>query len=192
MKKLYQGAEAVLYENGNEIVKERVKKGYRISELDSALIKKRTRAEARILREARRCGINVPSIIEETENIIKIEKINGEKVRDVLNEKLALLIGKELAKLHSNNIIHGDFTTNNMIFSDILYIIDFGLSFFSERNEDKANDLHLLKENLKASHTDIAKNTWNNVLKGYKQDYNGSEKAIKILSKIEKRGRYKK
>jgi TP53 regulating kinase and related kinases len=193
MKKLFQGAEAVISEKDGEIIKERPVKGYRIKEIDDTLRKRRTRAEAKILREAKRCGINVPSVIEETDNIIKMEKIQGEKVRDVLDEALGSLIGSSLAKLHENGIIHGDFTTSNMILSgQDLYIIDFGLSVFSDKDEDKANDIYLLKENLTASHTKITEAVWKAFLKNYKAGYEGSEKAIKVLSRIETRRRYKK
>ena len=86
--------------------------------------------------------------------------INGKKLSEHLDEfpltkqkQICKQIGKSIAKLHKNNIIHGDLTTSNMILKDNkTYFIDFGLGFISQRYEDKAVDLHLLKQALEAKH----------------------------------------
>ncbi|MBI4019416.1 MAG: Kae1-associated serine/threonine protein kinase [Candidatus Aenigmarchaeota archaeon] len=191
MKKLFTGAEAIVYEKDGAIIKERARKGYRITLLDSLLRSKRTATEARLLREARRHGVNVPLIIEETRYSLALEKINGEKVRDCeLTPSLAMAIGEAIGRLHSAGIIHGDLTTSNMLIgSGKLYIIDFGLSFFSQRDEDKANDLYLLRENLTALGREKA---WLDIEHGYESRHEGAMKAIKTLLKIEKRRRYSK
>ena len=44
-----QGAEAILYREDDILIKERIKKGYRIKELDEKLRKRRTRSEAKLL-----------------------------------------------------------------------------------------------------------------------------------------------
>lgn len=192
MKKLFQGAEAVISEEAGAIIKERTTKGYRIKELDDSIRRKRTKSEARLLREARRCGVTVPYIIEENDYSLKLEKISGKKARDAFTVRAAAGMGSALAKLHSNGIIHGDFTTSNIILnSKSVFIVDFGLSFFSPKDEDKATDLFLLKENLNASHPALAAKAWNAFLKAYKKPYSGAVKAIKILSRIERRRRYK-
>lgn len=46
MKLIAQGAEGKIYKTDDRIIKERIKKNYRISEIDSKLRKERTRAEA--------------------------------------------------------------------------------------------------------------------------------------------------
>jgi len=43
MKKIAQGAEAVLYVDGDTVIKDRTSKSYRISEIDTKLRKSRTR-----------------------------------------------------------------------------------------------------------------------------------------------------
>ena len=62
MKLIAQGAEAKIYESGDSILKHRIKKSYRLKQLDDKLRKDRTRAEARILKRASRAGIQVPSV----------------------------------------------------------------------------------------------------------------------------------
>lgn len=192
MKELFRGAEAVVYEDRGAIVKDRPKKGYRSAELDGLLRKKRTRAEAHILREARRNGIDVPQVLGEEAFSLRLEKIAGKRAKDAISENVAIKAGEALGKLHSANIVHGDFTPANIIVSrEKLHVIDFGLAFFSQRAEDKAGDLHLFKESVKASFPARAESLWTALLEGYKTRYSGAEEAIKILRTIEKRGRYK-
>ena len=72
----------------------------------------------------------------------------------------------------------------------LVYFIDFGLGFHSDRIEDKAVDLHLIKQALEARHSKIYEKAFKAVLQGYKISKNYKE-AIKRLEKVEKRGRYK-
>ena len=102
-------------------------------------------------------------------------------------------IGKNISKLHDNNIIHGDLTTSNMIYNSKgkkVYFIDFGLGFESEKIEDKATDLHLIKQALEAKHFKKYNEYWNYLLKGYKNSKKFKETLIR-LEIVEKRGRYK-
>lgn len=190
-----QGAEAVIRKDGSSIVKDRVSKGYRIREIDNALRRKRTRLEARLLREARRAGVMTPQVSEEDDFSIKMGFVDGNRVKEsvsavnfkIISEK----IGTAVASLHNYNIIHGDLTTSNMILKQgELYFIDFGLGFTSARSEDKATDLHVLREAIEATHFSIAEKFWLSVMNAYRKNYEGSDKVIKALSKIEKRGRY--
>jgi len=129
-------------------------------------------------------------------------------------------IGINLAKLHDADIIHGDLTTSNMILSNKndenqdknntkplntekdllintlsdssskLFFIDFGLGFTSSRIEDKAVDLHLIKQALEAKHFKNHKEFFQAILKGYKLSKNSSL-VLNQLKKVELRGRYK-
>ena len=184
------GSEAVIEIKKNSVIKKRIEKKYRINEIDTTLRKSRTRSECKLIREARRAGVTVPKILKEDDFSIELEKINGSKVKDILNTDIAYNIGQYVAKLHNFNIIHGDLTTSNMIFSSSLYFIDFGLGFQSSKIEDKAMDLHVFKECIKSTHFDIFNNIWDCFIKGY-NDYKDHDKVIKTLLKIEKRGRYK-
>ena len=202
-----QGAEAILYleemkmngVTGHVVVKDRIKKGYRLPEIDSRIRKQRTRHEESLLNRARRAGVDVPKVLEVRENIIVLEYIKGEKVKDAFNNldesgrsNECELIGKALGKIHSANMAHGDFTTSNMILSDgLLFVIDFGLSKYSEKPEDHAVDLYLLYEALKAAHFEYLNSAWQKILKSYRQQYSQSKEVLKRLEKIEKRRRYK-
>ena len=71
-----------------------------------------------------------------------------------------------------------------------IYLIDFGLGFHSHKIEDKAVDLHLLKQALEAKHYKIADECFKIILKNYKSDK--YKLIIERIPIIEARGRYKK
>ena len=78
-----------------------------------------------------------------------------------------------------------------MIFDKEVYFIDFGLSFFSHKIEDKAVDLHLLKEALESKHSEIWEKSYKAALDGYvKKAFDGKD-VLKRIKVVEKRGRYK-
>ena len=200
MKKISQGAEAIIYEEENKIVKLRPEKKYRIREIDYKLRKYRTRREARILEKLSKLDFPSPKIldVDEEKGIIVMQKINGKKLRDVLTKQnfrdYCEKIGELIATLHKNNIIHSDLTTSNFIVTkdNKLFVIDFGLSFVSLKTEDKAVDLHLLKQALESKHFDIWNEAFNVVIEAYKKNYQDSEAVLKRLEKVERRGRYKR
>ena len=102
-------------------------------------------------------------------------------------------IGKILGTLHKNGIMHGDVTTSNFILtSDKLTILDFGLAQRTEKIEDHAIDLRLFKEVLNSAHVAIVNQAWSSFLSGYGKIVGNSrkEKVISQVSDIEKRGRY--
>ena len=194
MIQISQGAEAVIIRDDDRIIKKRVKKSYRIQQIDEKLRLSRTRKESRLLREAIRVGVPVPHVIETKKYDIIMDFIDGVKLRDIIenNHGLAGELGKLIAVLHERNIIHGDITTSNALFSDgKLYLIDFGLGSFSFKTEDKAVDLWLLKEVLESSHSE-PNLLWKTFLKGYEKHYKDSKKVIRRLEEIQKRGRYRK
>ncbi len=203
MKIIRRGAEAILYlekfDGKDALVKERIKKSYRIKEIDEPLRKRRTRLESRIMNEARRLGVPVPQIYETDEKkfMIKMEYINGKRLKDVLNdieqkeaEKICEQVGASVSTLHEHNIVHGDLTTSNMILlGDKVYFIDFGLAESSNRIEDKAEDLVLFIQALKSTHYKIWDACWDGFLKGYSK-YEKSGEVLERAEKIQKRGRY--
>lgn len=201
-KILAQGAEAKIILDKKKIIKSRIKKSYRIPELDKKIRKLRTRGEAKILKKLSGI-IPVPEIIKEDERNSEIIMgfIEGKKLSEHLDKfsekeqkEIMKKIGKDIAKLHKENIIHGDLTTSNMILSSEgeIYLIDFGLSFQNGKYEDKAVDLHLLKQALEAKHFQNWKNLYEEFEKTYlKENETEAKKILERLKAVEKRGRYK-
>jgi Kae1-associated kinase Bud32 len=204
MKLIKQGAEAKLFlatkDDQKILIKDRIKKIYRISQIDEKIRKSRTSQESNLLSEARRNGVPTPKILDVDKKSYKIimEFVDGERIKELLNksdiktiERLCLEIGGLVGKLHSSGIIHGDLTTSNMIFKDEkIYFIDFGLGFFSEKIEDQGTDLRLLHEALKSTHYEVLDVCWENVIKGYKIEYSKANLVLDKVSEIEKRARY--
>jgi TP53 regulating kinase-like protein len=121
-----------------------------------------------------------------------MEFIEGTNVKDVVTSKLSSEIGRYAAILHDNNIIHGDLTTSNFILSKKIVLVDFGLSYYSSRLEDKAVDVRLIKQVFSSAHKLIYEDAYKCFIKGYAQ-IAGKAKTEKLLEKvteIEKRGRY--
>ena len=83
MKVIKQGAEALIYLDGNKIIKERVSKGYRIKQIDDKLRKMRTRQETKLLQKSD----NVPKVFDSSDKTMKIEMeyIEGDLVKDVID-----------------------------------------------------------------------------------------------------------
>ena len=201
-KIIARGAEAIILRDkslSNTLIKKRIAKGYRHPALDEKLRKLRTRQESRLLEKASNI-IPIPRLIktDEISKTLIIEEIKGKKLANHLEkiknyQLICRQIGKSLAKLHDNSIIHGDLTTSNLILGkkdSKVYFIDFGLGFHSIKNEDKAVDLHVLKEALQAKHPSIYKKAFTSIISGYRSSQNSTQ-VLKQLEKVEKRGRYK-
>ncbi|MBM3233764.1 Kae1-associated serine/threonine protein kinase [Candidatus Pacearchaeota archaeon] len=233
-KIIAHAAEAIILREGGKIIKRRIKKSYRIPELDEKLRKLRTRSESKLLEKASKL-ISVPKLIKSDEKSkeIELEFLDGKKLSenlDNLKDKFEIMeqVGEETAKLHDNNIIHGDLTTSNMILVENksikdsqkinnkpaaktnksikqstgnsklitdknnfqVYIIDFGLGYISSRIEDKAVDIHLLKQALEAKHFQNWEKLFSSFLKGYNSK--DKTKILEQLKKVEARGRYRK
>ena len=198
MKVIARGAEAIITLKNNIVTKNRIEKSYRYPDLDKKIRKLRTRSESKILQKASKI-VNVPKVInvDEKNTKIELEYIEGKRLSEYLEKtnykKMSEKIGKGLAKLHDNNIIHGDLTTSNLILNEKknkVYFIDFGLGFHSPRIEDKAVDLHLIKQALEAKHPTIHEGAFKSVIEGY-QKSKSAKRTIEQLEKVEKRGRYK-
>src|SRR3989344_1247215 len=210
MEKIIQiGAEAEisLYKRKNWVFKDRNKKSYRIPELDEKIRKLRTRNEIKLLEKASKIIFVPKPIFTDSHDPFRIvlQFIDGKKLSENLEKfplnkqkEICIEIGKNIAKLHNEEIIHGDLTTSNIICDSAslhthrprIFFIDFGLGFISQRLEDKAVDLHLLKEALEAKHFEHWEILFQEVLKGYKISKH-FQKTIAQLDKVERRGRYK-
>ncbi len=194
--KLAQGAEAIVTKQENLVVKNRFKKEYRHPEIDASLRKCRTRREAKILEKLEEMGFPAARVLESDDKngLLRLSFIEGLLVKDVLHEnhkKLSREMGEKVAALHKKHIIHGDLTTSNMILKDEIHFIDFGLSFVSEKTEDKAVDLHLLRQALESKHHQIWEECFREFIRGYGENYPQNEEVLKRFEIVEGRGRNK-
>ena len=200
-KIIQRGAEALIIKQNDVIVKRREKKSYRLPEIDDRIRKLRTRSEVKLLNKASKL-ISIPKIkkVEEKTKEIFMDFQAGKKLSTYLDKfplkkqkEICKIIGSNISKLHDADIIHGDLTTSNMIFEEKkkqVFFIDFGLGFISHKVEDKAVDLHLLRQALEAKHFKHWKDLFSSVLKGYSSSKN-ADKVLTQFKKVEQRGRYK-
>jgi Kae1-associated kinase Bud32 len=204
-KILYRGAEAVIcltrYRGRQMVQKRRVKKSYRIEEIDRQLISSRTREEAKLITLARRCGVSVPLIydVDLVAGVITMEYLRGKRIKDILNSlaeperaRICGLIGESIAMLHNHDIIHGDITTSNMIlFDDRIHLIDFGLGSINGEVEAKGVDLHVLMEAFDSTHSQYP-DCFRQVFEGYEKRFQGDASVVKKkIDDIVRRGRYR-
>jgi TP53 regulating kinase and related kinases len=203
MELIAQGAEAKLFRDKERIIKERISKDYRLEHLDISLRQFRTRREAKVLTKLNELHFPAPRLHDfcDKRMSITMDFIEGAKVRDVLHEDtnkddallLAQEMGKKIALLHNNDLIHGDLTTSNMIkTAQGLTFIDFGLSSFSNKTEDKAVDLFLLDRALESTHFTFYPEIMNSVLDSYTNLSTNPQDVLERLKQVQKRGRHKK
>jgi len=202
MKLIKKGAEADIYQmnwqNSKAILKIRKSKNYRNSTLDSKICKQRTIKESQMLSYVKSFGIPTPLVyfVNLENNSITMQEIPGKPIHDLSASKIIMLskqIGKLVGMMHKNGIMHGDLTTSNFIlFKNIVYVIDFGLSQNTIKSEDHAVDLRLIKEILNSAHAQIMHSAWKNFLLGYKSIVGNTffAKITKLVLDIESRGRY--
>ncbi len=199
---LSMGAESIIYKTvfmGVEVVvKYRDSKTYMDHRLDKLIRSRRTITEARIMRELRDRGVRVPAVLYvDPENyFIVIEYINGLSLRDYLlgggDPRKLISAGEILGEIHRYNIYHGDPTISNYIVDPggDVWIIDFGLSGYSEDIEEKAVDLHLAYrsiETLPFKKIDDYKKLF---FEGYASRYEEADKTSRRVEIIRRMGRY--
>lgn len=202
-----KGAEAYLYKETwylkHIIRKQRIKKDYRVSELDWTLRVARTVREANLLRNAKIAGVPTPTVyeIDKRETTLIMEFIKGQRIKDILDElnaearkTISRQIGILIGRLHKNNMIHGDLTTSNMILTETskIYLIDFGLGYNSTSIEDKAVDLHLMKRALESTHYRVSEEVFSKLIEGYQEEVGSApmKDILDRLKSIRNRGRY--
>lgn len=187
MRKIYEGAEAIIYEDGKEIIKVRKAKNYRHEKLDVKIRKKRTKLEFKIMQRLYTNNLPVPKplSIDEKAYELRMDKIKGNELKDVGSGKekeLAVLV----AMMHNLDVVHGDLTLKNVLLtSKGLVLIDFGLSYQSSRYEDKAMDLFILEETSKLENFNMQE-----FLKEYEKHAKNSQHILRRLEKIRERRRY--
>jgi N6-L-threonylcarbamoyladenine synthase/protein kinase Bud32 len=190
----YEGAEATVAPTTilgrAAILKRRAPKGYRHPALDASLRKTRTRAEARLLAQARAAGVRTPLVYRVDDDGLILERLPGRQLKEGMRVKDLDALGALVAMLHARGLTHGDLTTSNVLVDEEdLALIDFGLAALNSEDEAKAADLHVLLEALEATHPEMP-GAFSHVLTGYRQGA-GTEAVERTLGEMVKRGRYR-
>ncbi|KFQ26161.1 TP53-regulating kinase, partial [Mesitornis unicolor] len=153
-------------------------------------------------------GIAAPAVyfVDYVTNSIYLEDIvDSVTVQDYINSvqqsgndesillTLAEKMGELLARMHDEDLIHGDLTTANMLLRPPtekldLVLIDFGLSFISALPEDKGVDLYVLEKAFISTHPDT-ESMFKALLKTYAATSKKSGPVIKKLDEVRLRGR---
>jgi Kae1-associated kinase Bud32 len=190
MAVIASGAEAVISLEGDTIIKTRIQKRYRLKEIDENLRRERTRTEARLISEARRCGVPTPMIRDIVDFEIRMEYINGTALKNIITPELSERTGELVGRLHTCGIVHGDLTTSNILFKDRkLFLIDFGLAYLDKSVEARGVDIHVLFQTYESTHENYEELI--EVFKrGYSKTFRDAEEVIKRVKEIESRGRY--
>ncbi|KAM8835067.1 EKC/KEOPS complex subunit TP53RK [Synchiropus picturatus] len=208
-----QGAESRVYKTTffgrPAVLKQRFPKRYRHPVLDEKLTQRRTVQEVRAILRCRRAGILAPVVyfVDYSSHSIFMEEVLGSTtVRDHIAsfqhsdcqdlEVLAQKMGSILAKMHDEDVIHGDLTTSNMLVRhrakegpDLdLILIDFGLSYISSLPEDKGVDLYVLEKAFLSTHPNTEK-LFQKLLESYSVSSKKSSAVLKKLDEVRLRGR---
>lgn len=177
------------------VVKQRVPKGYRHKEMDDRLRQTRTRGEARLLALAREASVRTPIVydVDVKQCTIVMEMMEGvplKKVLETMDDRAKVLrtVGREVARLHRADLVHGDLTGANLIVKDgLVQFIDFGLGDRTSEVEAKGVDLHVLQEALKAINLE---GSFSDVEKGYIGEWPQGQEVLDRVKEISRRGRY--
>lgn len=197
MQLLKKGAEADIYladwYGRQAIAKVRTPKSYRHPALDASVRRQRTIHEASLMSAAKAAGVQTPYVyfVDPDRAEIIMEQVEGDVARDVLDLSLCRQMGRYTALLHKAGIVHGDLATSNFVAGDDrLVLIDFGLSYYSERTEDKAVDVRLIKEIFSSAHVSL-RGAFASFCRGYASIAGKStDRILANVKEIEQRGRY--
>lgn len=210
-----QGAEAKLYKGTylgkSTIIKERFIKKYRQPQLDNFLTKERMRAECRAIVRCKTAGVLTPTIyladlqrrmifMEYFDHSITLKEFIKAADKKQLTE-VARMIGVELAKMHSNGVVHGDPTSSNMLLVNVknedkyddtedlrVAFIDFGLAYIEVTPEDKGVDLYVLERALSSTHM-VAEELFLYILHAYETHHKSCKEAVSKYEEVKVRGR---
>lgn len=191
MDEKMKGAEAVLSRCtvlGMPCVEKfRVEKKYREKELDARIRGERTKREARLLARAKEAGVICPVVYEVGGFFIRMKYLEGKMLHwELMGRKIGAReiadAAKILVKLHSVDVVHGDYTPANLMLTEEgMAVIDFGLGAISPDVEDKAMDVVTMKKALgKEGEKFVA---------AYAKA-SGMPSIVKMVSQIESRARY--
>eukprot|EP00063_Salmo_salar_P012819 XP_013987654.1 PREDICTED: TP53-regulating kinase-like [Salmo salar] len=118
-----------------------------------------------------------------------MQRSSTQKILEDRLEQLAKKMGRILAKMHDEDVVHGDLTTSNVLLKagaqsgeTELVFIDFGLSYISALPEDKGVDVYVLEKGFLSTHpnTEVL---FEKLLKAYAAS---SKKPLAVVNKLDK------
>jgi N6-L-threonylcarbamoyladenine synthase/protein kinase Bud32 len=188
-ERVVQGAEATVTIRDDGVEKRRRTRAYRHPELDERLRRERTRGEARLTSDARRAGVPTPLLrdVDPAETTLVFQHVGECDLREALTEENIRRVARHLARIHEAGFVHGDPTTRNVRVGERVFLIDFGLGYYSDDPEDHAMDLHVLAGSL-AGTDDAATRHIDALRETYRET--GNPTVLDRLQDIEQRGRY--
>ncbi|MDG7008199.1 MAG: Kae1-associated serine/threonine protein kinase [Nitrososphaerota archaeon] len=202
---LYRGAEADVirgdWQGLEAVYKVRKPLRYRLPVLDEEIRRQRTLHEAEMIHQAKGAGVAAPYLydVDPPASTLVMEYVEGTRLKDVIASKaegtdeVFREFGRNVGLLHRAGIMHGDLTTANVVRrGGSLVFVDFGLSIRTERLEDHAVDLRLIKETLLGAHPQVAAAAMEALNRGYAGVLGParSRAVFRQLLSIERRGRY--
>ncbi|MDS0278820.1 bifunctional N(6)-L-threonylcarbamoyladenine synthase/serine/threonine protein kinase [Halomicroarcula sp. S1AR25-4] len=191
-----QGAEATVTIEADRVVKDRVPRSYRHPALDERLRIERTRQEARLTSEARRHGVPTPLVLDTDPDEARLvfQRVGDADLREALTADTVAAVGRSLARIHDAGFVHGDPTTRNVRVDTgredgHVFLIDFGLGYYTDEPEDHAMDLHVLAQSLSGT-ADDPETLLAAAEDAYRAESDHAESVFASLDDIEGRGRY--
>ena len=203
------------------IVKYRPPKPYRHPKIDKQITKARTVGEAKFMAKLLKLGVPLPALIainapkgvlwmgylghELPDGLVSslknwlwyLEKNTPQNCESEEVQTVLVLVGNLIAKLHLNDMIHGDLTSSNILLEKNgnqwePHLIDFGLSSYSNLAEDRAVDLYVLERAVKSTHS-VYLDKYNNwILQGYEEKHqckeykkHGTAKLVDTMRRLE-------
>ena len=134
-------------------------------------------------------GARTPKVLMLSRYEIFMNRLRGRMLNAVMKDgipadRIIVEVGRQLALLHSMNIVHGDYTPANILVDgNDVWVIDFGLGGISASAEEKALDVLLLKRSIDRKQYRVFEAS-------YAGSYGGSRAVLQRLKEIELRGRY--
>jgi len=193
-----QGAEATVTIEADRVLKERNPRSYRHPVLDERLRTERTRQEVRLTSEGRRHGVPTPLVLDVDPEgaCIVFQRVGEADLRERLDTETVAAVGGHLARIHDAGFVHGDPTTRNVRVGGrpttdgrSVFLIDFGLGYYTGEPEDHAMDLHVLAQSLSGT-ADDPEALFEAACKRYRAESDHADAVFASLGDIEGRGRY--
>ena len=134
--------------------------------------------------------------VDPDEARIVFQRVGEADLRERLTTDTVGAVGTHLARIHDAGFVHGDPTTRNVRVGPSgttreqrVFLIDFGLGYYSKEPEDHAMDLHVLAQSL-AGTADDPEALFEAACEAYRAESDHGADVFDSLADIEGRGRY--